>query len=248
VLAGTSTDLSKLVERYGTVASVFTGGFAGLVLLVVFLVGAMLVWAELVVRSALVYLLVAFAPLTLAARVWPSTRGMFRRLCELGVALIVSKFAVSLALALGAVALIGGGTSGTEGQGLSLAGMLGGATLMGLAAFTPFVVLRILPMVESAVVAQGVSRSPVRGAQSAMAASAYPARLARLAGGGALAAGGAAAATSSAPELRAGTSGPAASARRLAGGDGGVGRPPAPLPAGDGPPSVRHPQALKGSS
>ena len=184
VLAGTPADLSGLVGRYGLTATAVTGGLAGLVLMAVFLVAALLVWAELVVRAALVYLLVAFAPLALAARVWPTTRGVFRRLCELGVALIVSKFAVSLALALGVVALVGGGTTtASSGGGLSLAGLLGGATLMALAAFTPFVVLRILPVLESAAVAQGVSRSPARGVQAAAVVSGYSARVTRLAGG-----------------------------------------------------------------
>ncbi|MEW6476851.1 MAG: hypothetical protein AB1679_31730, partial [Actinomycetota bacterium] len=186
VLHGTPENLARFVSGFGVQASVITGGLAAAVLMAVFLVAALLVWAELVVRSALVYLLVAFAPLVLAARIWPAARGVFRRLCELGLALIVSKLAIGLALAVGAAALGAGDGSGGGGDGgMSLAGLLGGATLMGLAAFTPFVVLRLLPLVETAVVAQGISRSPVRGAQTAVAASAYPVRLARLAGGSA---------------------------------------------------------------
>lgn len=181
VVRGAPENLGRFVEGFGLDASMLTGGLAAVVLLVVFLLGALLVWAELVVRSALVYLLVAFAPLVLAARIWPAARGVFRRLCELGLALIVSKLAIGLALALGAAALAGG-DEGAPGGGMSLAGLLGGSTLMGLAAFTPFVVLRLIPLVETAVVAHGVSRSPVRGAQAAMAASAYPVRLARMGG------------------------------------------------------------------
>ncbi len=183
VLRGTPENLAHFVSGFGVQASLITGGLAAGVLMAVFLIGALLVWAELVVRSALVYLLVAFAPLVLAARIWPAARGMFRRLCELGLALIVSKLAIALALAVGAVALGADDGVGRPGGGLSLAGLLGGATLMGLAAFTPFVVLRLLPLLETAVVAQGISRSPVRRAQTAMAASAYPVRLARLAVG-----------------------------------------------------------------
>lgn len=184
VLHGTPENLAHFVSGFGVQSSLITGGLAAGVLMAVFLLGALLVWAELVVRSALVYLLVAFAPLVLAARIWPAARGMFRRLCELGLALIVSKLAIALALAVGAVALGGGDGAGWRPDGgLSLAGLLGGATLMGLAAFTPFVVLRLLPLLETAVVAQGISRSPVRGVQTAMAASAYPVRLARLAVG-----------------------------------------------------------------
>lgn len=251
VLAGTPADLGVLVERYGATATLATGGLAAVVLLVVFLVGALLVWAELVVRAALVYLLVAFAPLALAARVWPATRGMFRRLCELGVALVVSKFAIALALALGATALTGGGTTtAPDGAGLSLAGMLGGATLMGLAAFTPFVVLRLLPVVETAVTAHGISRSPVKGAQAAVAASAYPTRVARLAGG--RAAGAAptlpAAPMSATAAAATASSSPAPSPNRLAGAGPGPGRrPPAPSPVGGRPPS-RPQRPPKGAS
>lgn len=195
VVRGAPENLGRFVEGFALNASVVTGGLAAVVLLGVFLIGALMVWAELVVRSALVYLLVAFAPLVLAARIWPAARGMFRRLCELGIALIVSKLAIGLALALGATALGGGNPESPGGAGgdTSLAGLLSGATLMGLAAFTPFVVLRLLPLVEAAAVAHGVSRSPIRGAQAAAAASAYPARLARLASGPA----GAAASTAS---------------------------------------------------
>ena len=234
VVRGVPENLGRFIQGFGLDASMVTGGLAAVVLLGVFLVGALLVWAELVVRSALVYLLVAFAPLILAARIWPAARGMFRRLCELGIALIVSKLVIGLALAVGATALGAGDAGATDGSGggMSLAGLLGGATLMGLAAFTPFVVLRLLPLVESAVVAHGVSRSPIRGAQATIAASAYPARLARLASGPA----GAATSTPSraavglgAPALRslpvAGRAGAAPpAARRHAGGGAGPGR------------------------
>ena len=79
----------------------FFGSFvAGLVLL-----GALLTWVELVVRQGLVFLLVALSPMALAVRVWPAAAGLWRRFVELGVALIVSKFVIALALALGSDAL-----------------------------------------------------------------------------------------------------------------------------------------------
>src|SRR5581483_8098148 len=248
VLAGTGNDLGALASKYALGTTALTGGVAGAVLLMVFLLGALLVWAELVVRAALVYLLVAFAPVALAARVWPGTRGVFRRLCELGVALVVSKFAIALALALGVVALVGGGTT-AQGQGLSLAGLLAGATLMGLAAFTPFVVLRLLPVLESAVLAQGITRSPVRGAQLAVAASAYPARVARLAGRAVT--GVRSAATTGMPVPGTPSTGggavPSPSARRLTGAGSGPGRRPAgPSQADAKPPVSRNRPTPKG--
>ena len=247
VMRGTPENLGRFVDGFGFGASVATGGLAAVVLMAVFLLGSLLVWAELLVRSALVYLLVAFAPLVLAARIWPAARGMFRRLCELGLALIVSKLAVGLALALGAAALAGGdGASepGATGGGMSLAGLLGGATLMGLAAFTPFVVLRIVPVLETAAVAHGISRSPVRGAQVAAAASAYPTRLARMAGGSssgrALAPGPGAALPAARAALTTGASGDSGTATRRPGAGTGPGQQrTGPLPGS------RHPQAVR---
>jgi len=67
---------------------------------------------------------------------------------------------------------------------MSLGAMLTGASLMLLAAFTPFVILRLIPIVEAAVVAQGISRSPARAAQTGMQGAYYASGLRRLAGGG----------------------------------------------------------------
>lgn len=94
VLSETPAALGRFVDGFGVTSTIVTGGLAAAVLMFVLLIGALLVWAELVVRSALVYLLVAFAPLALAAHTWPATRGVFRRLCELGVAIIVSKLVI----------------------------------------------------------------------------------------------------------------------------------------------------------
>jgi hypothetical protein len=192
VLAGAPGDMGAFLQRLTVPGAVAGHGLLGGIVLVVFLLAGLFVWVELLVRSALLYLLIAFAPLALAARVWPVSRGAFRRLCELGVALIASKFAVAVALALGAAALAGGGpeaggaggdAGAVEAAGISLGSMLAGASLMALAAFTPFVVLRLLPILETAVIAQGVSRSPVRAAQSGAQAVYYTQGLQRMAAG-----------------------------------------------------------------
>jgi len=169
VLADAPDSLSRFLSGFGQSGTILSGGLLAIILFLFFLIGALLVWIELVVRSSLIYLLIAAAPLTLAARVWPAARGAFRRLCEIGLALILSKFVIALALALGAVALAGGGPAtgdATQQTALDFAGLLTGATLMLLAAFTPFVLLKILPIAEAAVVAQGISHSPARGANT----------------------------------------------------------------------------------
>lgn len=186
VLDRAPEDLGRFLTFAGA-ASLSGVGLAGAVVLVLFLAGALAVWVELLVRASLIYWLVAAAPLLAAARVWPAARGAFRRLCEVGLALVLSKFAIALALGLGAAALSGGGPSGGDlgnQLGTDLGGLLTGAVLMLLAAFTPFVLLRVLPVLETAVVAQGISRSPLRAFQGTMQGAYYVQGLHRLAGNG----------------------------------------------------------------
>jgi hypothetical protein len=170
VLGDTPASLGRFLSGFGQASNALSGGLLAMLLFGLFLLGALLVWIELVVRSSLLYLLLAVSSLALAARVWPPARGVWRRLCELGIALILSKFVIALALALGAAALAGGGPqagdTGTQ-AGLDAAGLLTGGTLMLLAAFSPFVVLRLIPVAEAAMVAQGVSRSPMRAVGTA---------------------------------------------------------------------------------
>jgi hypothetical protein len=187
VLGDAPDSLGRFFAGFGVSGNVVTGGILGIILFVVFLVGALLVWVELIVRSSLIYLLLACAPLALAARVWPGTRSAFRRLCDIGLALILSKFVIALALALGAAALGGGGAEGgttAATAGVDAAGLLAGGTLMLLAAFTPFVLLRVLPILETAVVAQGISHSPTRAANTVAQTAFYAENLKGRAGGG----------------------------------------------------------------
>jgi hypothetical protein len=157
------------------------GSFFGSFVELLVLLGALLTWVELVIRQGLVFLLVALSPMVLAVRVWPAAAGVWRRFCELGVALIISKFVIALALALGSDAL-GASASGSSGSGLTA--MATGGGLMLLAALSPFVLLRMLPGVEAAAAAQqGISRMPARTAMTAVSAVTSAAILGRLAAG-----------------------------------------------------------------
>lgn len=146
----------------GTATTTLVGTLA----MLAFLIAALLVWVELLVRAALIYLLVAMAPLLLAVRIWPAAKAVWKRYLELLLALVVSKLVVALALAVGAAALAGkgepvpGGAPAQEGQ--SLSGLLGGAVLMALAAFAPYLVLKLVPIAEAAVVASSVRQSASR--------------------------------------------------------------------------------------
>ena len=98
-------------------------------------------WIELLIRSAAVYVVVLMLPLFFAALVWPARRVWAVRAVELLVALIISKFAIVAVLSLGAAAL--GHTTIP-----SVTQMLEGATLVMLAAFSPWALLRLLPLHE----------------------------------------------------------------------------------------------------
>lgn len=86
-----------------TSLSMLAGG--GATALVVVLLGLVTVLAglilvtELAVRAALIYIVVALAPLVFAVRLWPSLEGVAKRTLQLLVALILSKLAMAVAFA-----------------------------------------------------------------------------------------------------------------------------------------------------
>ncbi len=158
------------VAALGSAAS-FGSGFAVVVIGLVAVLAALALWAELLVRSALIYLLVALSPLAFAATLWPAARGMCRRLVELLLAVVVSKFVICVAIAVGVASLGGAGSAagpgGAQPEAVGLGTLVVGTVILCLAAFAPFVVLKLLPLAEAAVVAQGLSRSPVHAAHGA---------------------------------------------------------------------------------
>jgi hypothetical protein len=105
-------------------------------------------WAELLIRDAAVYVIVLLLPLFFAAMVWPARRMWAARAVELLIALILSKFVIVAVLTLGGAAL---GHSWFTGP----ASVLTGLTLVGLAAFSPWALLRLLPLQELAGAAAG---------------------------------------------------------------------------------------------
>ena len=194
-LGGAEDQALDFLSGFGAAAGVATGGFGFVLGGFILAIAALLVWIELMLRAALVYLLVALTPLAFAAMTWPAARGVLRRTVELLLAVIASKFVICVAIAVGAAALGGAGSatpppataaafSGPPVQ-TSLGVLLSGAAILALAAFSPFVVLKLMPFAEAAVTAQGVSRSPVRGAQAGMSTYYYANSMRRLSGGGA---------------------------------------------------------------
>ena len=132
--------------------SPFLGFLVGL-----FLIGAAFtLWVELLLREAAVYVVVLMLPLAFAAFVWPARRIWALRAVELLVALILSKFAIVAVLSLGGAAI---STSGS-----SVTGLMAGAVLILLAAFSPWALLRLIPLAEVAGGAAGTLRGELRSA------------------------------------------------------------------------------------
>ena len=166
VLGGQQGAATKFLSGFGAAAAVASsGGFAAVAVGLLAVIAAVAMWAELVVRTALIFLLVALSPLLFAASVWPPCRHLLRRLAELLIAVIVAKLVIAVTLAVGAAALGGAGsTSGVEGQ---LATLLIGTVVIALGAFSPFIVLRLIPGADHAAAVHGISHSPLRAASSA---------------------------------------------------------------------------------
>lgn len=128
-------------------------------LLCIFTAGAgVLVWLELAMREAAVYIVVLLLPLAFAALVWPARRVWATRALEMLFALILSKFAIVAVLGLGGTAL---NHVASHGLGALLAGMV----LVLLAAFAPWAVLRLVPLAEVASSAAGALGSHLSGAR-----------------------------------------------------------------------------------
>ncbi|MCB1258268.1 MAG: hypothetical protein KDB26_14245 [Microthrixaceae bacterium] len=180
---------SDIDEFTSVVASLnmLTGGqataFVIFVLGLVTVLAGLVLVAELVVRAALIYIVVALAPLVFATRLWPATKGMSRKLLDLLVALILSKLVIAIALAVAAAAAVGTGSGGeltslprpevfAEDPGGSVTQAVGilltAAAAFGVAAFSPMLIARLLPLTEAAVVAQGVKGGPVRAGHQGM--------------------------------------------------------------------------------
>jgi type IV secretion system protein TrbL len=167
------------------------GAVPALLLLLIFgavgLLAAVVVIVELFVRAALLYLIAAFSPLIYAAAVWEPMRASVRKLGEIAFALILSKVAIAVALAVSSAALTAtwpgaGATTSiptpeltaaqTEQSVAQTVGILLSAIIMFVvAAFMPFVLWRLLPLAEGALVASGVRGGPLRAAHTAASAA-----------------------------------------------------------------------------
>jgi hypothetical protein len=119
---------------------------------------AFALWIELLLREAAVYVVVLMLPLVFAALAWPARRIWAIRAVELLVALILAKFAIVAVLSLGGAAI----SAGADQH--SITGVMAGTVLITLAAFSPWALLRLVPLAEIASGAAGSLRSQLRPA------------------------------------------------------------------------------------
>ena len=173
---------AKMGAKSGSAA---TPLFAIFIAAFVTVVGALVVWLELLLREASIYVVVAFLPVFFVAMIWPSGGHIARRGVEILLALILSKFVLVTIFALAAAGL---GQSRSEE---AFAGALAGAALLLLAAFSPWVLFRLVPLVEHGMsAASGAHRGALAGAASsalpgsAGAASAMRGQMTKQWGGG----------------------------------------------------------------
>jgi hypothetical protein len=224
--------------------------------------GALMVWVELLIRSAAIYVAVLFLPLVLASLAWPAIAHWCRRLVDTLVALILGKFVIVAVLSLAAGALAGGLAGGagttTDGVGGSAGGaaaggsgsgaggstgsggggfaaVLGGAALLLLAAFAPWALFRLLPFIEAGAVShlEGLSHRARQTAALPVRGLANVAMRSSGAGASFGARGGAAGA------LIGSTAGSLGAGGSGGGPGGGSGGGPGDGPGGDGPPGTR---------
>ncbi len=129
-------DFSQLGNALVNVGAIPGFGIFVLASLVTF--AAVLLWAELLFRSVALSLLLVLVPLIVPLSTFPSLRRVAWRLLESFVALAGSKVIVVTTLALGL----------SELNGDNATSILMGVVTLLLACATPFIILRLVPMME----------------------------------------------------------------------------------------------------
>jgi hypothetical protein len=114
----------------------------------------------MVIRDAAIYIAVFFLPLTFIAMIWPATSRYAKRLVEFLIAVILAKFVIVAIIGLASAAL----TNSISAEGQVFERMIAGAALLVLAAWSPFALLRLIPMMEIAAASVVSQRSSMSGA------------------------------------------------------------------------------------
>jgi len=134
-------------------------GFGLFLLAAGVVVGAWLLWCELILRAVVLTLLLVLVPVVVPLSTFPALRRLGWRLAETFVAVAASKFLIVVALSLGL----------DELQGTSATQVITGAVTLALATCTPYLLLRVIPFVEQSALhnLEGLRQRVTRSVQNA---------------------------------------------------------------------------------
>ena len=153
-LAAAGVDTRHLLAPVAAVLLAVSGGAPGFAVFLgsTLVAGtAMVLWLELIVRAAAITAASLFLPLVLAALVWPAIGHWARRLADTLAALVLSKLVIAAVISL-AVGAVEGGLSEQGSAGTKFGDVVVGIALLLLATLSPFVLLRLIPAIESGAV------------------------------------------------------------------------------------------------
>lgn len=139
-----STAAITAVQHETSIATAFanidaaTPSFGLFLLAVGVVVATWMLWCELIVRTVVLTMLLVLVPVIVPLSTFPSLRRVSWRLAETFLAVAFSKFLIVVALSLGL----------DELQGSSTTQVVTGAVTILLATLSPFILLRLVPLVE----------------------------------------------------------------------------------------------------
>jgi hypothetical protein len=141
-----SSASNTVIDHQATITNALTGlavttpAFALFVLAVAIVFGTWVLWCELIVRAVVLTLLLVLVPVIVPLATFPAGRRLGWRLAETFLAVAASKFLIVITLSLGF----------DELQGTSATQVITGAVTLMLATFSPFLILKVIPFVETA--------------------------------------------------------------------------------------------------
>ncbi|MDR7381243.1 conjugal transfer protein TrbL [Promicromonospora iranensis] len=131
----TGIAISNMAVGVGPLLTLFLAGLA--------LSGAFAVWISLLVRSALILVAIALAPLALAGASWDATRGWVTKWATFTVALILSKLVMVVIFLIATEQM----SAPIEADIASLAEPLTGIVLLVVGAFAPYLTYKVINFV-----------------------------------------------------------------------------------------------------
>ncbi|NNN09852.1 MAG: hypothetical protein HKL85_11780 [Acidimicrobiaceae bacterium] len=144
-----------------------TPGFGLFILASLVVVGGVLLWCELIIRAVVLTLLIVLVPVVMPLVIIPVMRRVGWRLVETFLGVALSKFLIVVTLALGLSELTGTGATT----------VITGAVTLILASVTPFVILRLIPLIETSAL-NGVEGLRQRATRAVASAPSSPAGMA----------------------------------------------------------------------